>query len=58
MDMEKLSLLELRIDELGDVAFGLNYAQGFDLNVDMHSIDVDNVDMHSIDVDNVAPPKL
>ena len=26
-----------------DVALGVNYAQGFDLYVDMHSIDVDDV---------------
>jgi hypothetical protein len=33
----------LNTDELVDVALGVNYAQGFDLNVDMHSIDVDDV---------------
>ena len=26
-----------------DVALGINYAQGFDLNVDLHSADVNNV---------------
>ena len=26
-----------------DVALGANYAQGFDLNIDMHSINVDDV---------------
>jgi hypothetical protein len=26
-----------------DVALRINYAQGFDLNVDLHSIDVDDV---------------
>ena len=26
-----------------DAALGINYAQGFDLNVDLHSIDVDDV---------------
>ena len=35
-------------DELVDVALGINYAQGFDLNVDLHSINVDDV----------APPTL
>jgi len=29
--------------ETVDVALGINYAQGFDLNVDLHSIDVDDV---------------
>jgi hypothetical protein len=26
-----------------DVAFGINYAQGFDINVDIHSVDEDDV---------------
>jgi hypothetical protein len=26
-----------------DAALGINYAQGFDLNFDLHSIDVDDV---------------
>ena len=26
-----------------DVALGIDYAQGFDLNVDMHSVDVGDV---------------
>ena len=30
-------------DELVDVALGIHYAQGFDLNVDLHSVDVDDV---------------
>ena len=34
---------ELSIDELLDVALGINYTQGFDLDVDMHSVDVDDV---------------
>ena len=33
----------MNTDELVDVALGIDYAQGFDLNVDMHSIDVDDV---------------
>jgi hypothetical protein len=33
----------LSIDELVDAALGINHAQGFDLNVDLHSIDVDDV---------------
>ena len=36
-------LPELSIDELVDVALGTNYAQDFDLNVDLHSVDVDDV---------------
>jgi hypothetical protein len=38
----------LSTDELVGVALGINYAQGFDLNVDMHLVDVDDV----------APPTL
>ena len=34
--------------ELVDAALGINHAQGFDLNVDLHSVDVDDV----------APPTL
>jgi hypothetical protein len=26
-----------------DVALGINYAQGFDVNVDLHAVDVDDV---------------
>jgi hypothetical protein len=33
----------LSIDELVDVDLGINYAQGFDLNVDLHPVDVDDV---------------
>ena len=43
MVREKITELELSIDELVDAALGINYAQGFDLNVDLHSIDVDDV---------------
>ena len=28
---------------LVDVALGINYAQGYDLNVELHSVDVDDV---------------
>ena len=35
--------LELSIDELVHVALRINYAQGFDLNVHLHSVDVDDV---------------
>ena len=43
MEGEEITELELSTDELVDVALGINYAQGFDLNVDMHSVDVNNV---------------
>jgi hypothetical protein len=33
----------LGTDELVDAALGINHAQGFDLNFDLHSIDVDDV---------------
>ena len=36
MEGEEITELELNIDELMDVALGINYAQGFDLNVDVH----------------------
>jgi hypothetical protein len=47
MEGEEIIELELNIDELLDFALGINYAQGFDLNVDMHLVDLDDV----------APPK-
>ena len=34
MEGEEVTELELSIDELVEVALGINYAQGFDLNVD------------------------
>ena len=34
---------ELSIEEFVDVALGTDYAQDSDLNMDMHSIDVDDV---------------
>jgi hypothetical protein len=43
MEGEEKTELELSIDELVDAALGINYAQGFDLNVDFHSADVDDV---------------
>ena len=33
----------MSVDELVDVALRINYGQGFDLNVDLHSIDVNDV---------------
>jgi hypothetical protein len=41
-DMENITELDLSIDKLGTVHIGINYAQGCDLNVDMHSIDVES----------------
>ena len=43
MKGEEITELELSTNELVDVALGIDYAQGFDLNVDLHSLDVDDV---------------
>ena len=43
MEGEEIIELELSIDELVDAALGVNHAQDFDLNVDLHSVDVDDV---------------
>ena len=44
MEGEDISELELMsIDELVDDALGINYAQDFDVNVDLDSVDVDDV---------------
>ena len=43
MEGQEISKLELNTHELVDVVLGINYAQGFDLNVGLHSIDVDDV---------------
>jgi hypothetical protein len=43
MEREEITELELSTDELVDAALGVNHAQGFDLNVDLHSVDVDDV---------------
>jgi hypothetical protein len=40
---EEIIELELSIDELVDATLGINHAQGFDLNVDLHSIYVDDI---------------
>jgi hypothetical protein len=48
MKGEDITELELSTNELVDATLGINYAQGFDLNVDLHSIDMDDV----------APPTL
>jgi hypothetical protein len=43
MEGEEITKLELSTDELVDAALGINYAQGVYLNVDMHSVDMDEV---------------
>jgi hypothetical protein len=48
MEGEEINELELSTYGLVKVALGINYAQGFDLNADLHSVDVDDV----------APPAL
>ena len=40
MQREETTQLELSNDELVDVAMGIKHAQGFDLNVDLHFVDV------------------
>ena len=43
MEGEVIIELELNTNGLVDVALGTNFAQNFDLNVDLDSIDVDDV---------------
>jgi hypothetical protein len=43
MEWEENIEVELSIDELVGVALGINYSHGFDLSVDLHSIDVDDI---------------
>ena len=43
MEGEEITELELSIDELVDAALGINLARDFDLNVNLHSINVDDV---------------
>jgi hypothetical protein len=43
MEGEEITKLHLSIDELVDAALGTDHAQGFDLNVDLHSMNVDDV---------------
>jgi hypothetical protein len=40
---EEIIELELNTSKLVDVALGVNYVQGFDLNIDLHSVNVDDV---------------
>jgi hypothetical protein len=48
MIWEEITELESSIDDLVDVALGTDYAQDFDLNVDLDLVDVDDI----------APPTL
>jgi hypothetical protein len=43
MKGEEITELELNTDEFVDANLGINQAQGFDLNVDLHSVDVADV---------------
>ena len=43
MEGEEIIELELSIDKLVDAVLGINHSQGFDLNVDLHSVDLDDV---------------
>jgi hypothetical protein len=43
MEGQEITELDLSIDGLVDAAWGINHAQGLDLNVDLHSVDVDDV---------------
>ena len=43
MEGEKIIELELGTHEFVDAALGINHAQGFDLNTDLHSVDVEDV---------------
>ena len=43
MEGEEILELELSIDEFVDIALETDFAQDFDLNVDLHSLDVDDV---------------
>ena len=42
----------MSIDEFVDVALVINFPQDFDLNVDIHSLDVDDVSPPTIKLDN------
>ena len=42
LGLEWISDLELSTDELLDATLGTNYAQDFDLNFDLNSVDVDD----------------
>jgi hypothetical protein len=50
MEGEEIIELELSTNELVDAALGINYAQRFDLNVDLHLVDVDDVALPTLKV--------
>ena len=43
MEGKDIPELGLNLNELVDVALGINHAQGFDLDVDLHLVDADDV---------------
>ena len=43
MEGKEIAQLKLSIDEVVDASLGINYARGFDLIVDLHSVNVDDV---------------
>jgi hypothetical protein len=43
MEGEETTKLELSTNELVGATLGINYAQGFDLNVNLHLVDMDDV---------------
>jgi hypothetical protein len=53
MKGEEITELELSVDELVDVALGINYAQGFNLIVDLHLVDVDDVAPPTIKISDI-----
>ena len=54
MEGKEIAELELSIDELVDVALGINHAKGFDLNVHLHLIDVAPPTIKRSDVERQA----
>jgi hypothetical protein len=48
MEGEEIIELELSTHELVDATLGINHAQGFDLNVDLHLVDVDDVALPTV----------
>jgi hypothetical protein len=50
MEGDQINELGLSTNELVDVALGISYAQGFDLNVDLHSVDVNDVSPPTINL--------
>ena len=57
MDGEKITNLEFDTNELVDVALVTKYAQGFDLNVDLHSTYVNDVAPPTIELSDAKHHK-